>query len=391
MQCSNLISENIDSCYTVALYKWNIPFAYTTSKEKNFNVKSKDITILPLGKKKVTITDDSIPKPKGNLKWVIANPQQFGLYRVKYDKRNWNALTDQLVSDHQVIHAINRAQIIDDAFSLYATEYQSLAIALRTLEYVNNEEEWLPWVTAQKWIDYIGKNIESTSEFDKYKAFVSDKVENIYTTLIVDSNNYTHIQLLLKDIIYDIGCSYGSPLCVNATIQEIAAWSLDPENLSDEAIDEEAYCLALSDENSNYWDFVFEQFKSNNDSTIRGRRIDALACSTNVDNLERLVEFAKTSVPEAIKIAYALGRHPAGRELEQIEVGFYIYLIINEFSTDEELTKFERFLEDVKDDIGDKPDINYYLQLALLDMKIWNDWLETNLPSVQSWLTGLGY
>jgi hypothetical protein len=50
----------------------------------------------------VTIKDDSIPKPKGNLKWVIANPQQFGLYRVKYDKRNWNALTDQLVSDHQV-------------------------------------------------------------------------------------------------------------------------------------------------------------------------------------------------------------------------------------------------------------------------------------------------
>jgi hypothetical protein len=35
---------------------------------------------------------------------------------------------------------------------------------------VNNEEEWLPWVTAQKWIDYIGKNIESTSEFDKYKV-----------------------------------------------------------------------------------------------------------------------------------------------------------------------------------------------------------------------------
>jgi hypothetical protein len=64
----------------------------------------------------VTITDDSIPKPKGNLKWVIANPQQFGLYRVKYDKRNWNALTDQLVSDHQVnylaisvvtMHALN--------------------------------------------------------------------------------------------------------------------------------------------------------------------------------------------------------------------------------------------------------------------------------------------
>jgi hypothetical protein len=35
---------------------------------------------------------------------------------------------------------------------------------------VNNEEEWLPWVTAQKWIDYIGYNIESTAEFDKYKV-----------------------------------------------------------------------------------------------------------------------------------------------------------------------------------------------------------------------------
>lgn len=55
--------------------------------------------------------------PTGD-QWVIFNLRQTGFYRVNYDNDNWNLLIQQLNSDHQVIHVINRAQIINDAMEL---------------------------------------------------------------------------------------------------------------------------------------------------------------------------------------------------------------------------------------------------------------------------------
>ena len=62
-----------------------------------------------------TVSISGVPK---DATWIVGNVRQFGYYRVNYDQQNWQALMDQLKSDHHVISVKNRAQIIDDSFNL---------------------------------------------------------------------------------------------------------------------------------------------------------------------------------------------------------------------------------------------------------------------------------
>ncbi|GFR83304.1 aminopeptidase N [Elysia marginata] len=98
-------------------YKWTVPLTLTSSKSKNFDPKDEDVHWMYKEETQTTLTlaDDVLPNRDG---WILANVNQFGYYRVNYQLGNWDALVKQLVDDHKVIPAINRAQIIDDAWNL---------------------------------------------------------------------------------------------------------------------------------------------------------------------------------------------------------------------------------------------------------------------------------
>ena len=50
--------------------------------------------------------------------WIIFNTYQMGYYRVNYDKANWNKIIAQFQNNFTVINALNRAQILNDGYSL---------------------------------------------------------------------------------------------------------------------------------------------------------------------------------------------------------------------------------------------------------------------------------
>ncbi|KAL8588267.1 hypothetical protein ACOMHN_008570 [Nucella lapillus] len=88
-------------------YQWDIPITMASSQNPNFTKTGADIVWMKRG------------NPGGGGEgWFILNVQQYGYYRVHYDRRNWLNLIRQLNTDHTVIHPINRAQIINDAWNL---------------------------------------------------------------------------------------------------------------------------------------------------------------------------------------------------------------------------------------------------------------------------------
>jgi hypothetical protein len=83
--------------------------------------------------------------------WVVFNRQQYGYYRVNYDEDIWIAIINVLNSDsYSTIHVMNRAQLIDDAFSLAKGGYIDYSIAFDILKYLVREDDFFPWYTGYR-------------------------------------------------------------------------------------------------------------------------------------------------------------------------------------------------------------------------------------------------
>jgi aminopeptidase N len=96
--------------------------------------------------------------------WYIANIKHAGFYRVNYDQENWNLLIDQLKTDHKLIDSVSRGQLLDDAFTLGRAEVIDQTTFLSIAQYLENEENPLPFVTALNGLGFINNFISNDFE-----------------------------------------------------------------------------------------------------------------------------------------------------------------------------------------------------------------------------------
>ena len=61
-----------------------------------------------------------------NSKWIKANHEMKGFYRVQYTEENWKALINQLLENHWALSEADRANLLEDSFSLarFATRWR---------------------------------------------------------------------------------------------------------------------------------------------------------------------------------------------------------------------------------------------------------------------------
>ena len=92
---------------------WWVPVSYTDKTEQDFENTTPKVWLSP-----ANLTLD-VPNILSNPEdWIILNTQKTAFYRINYDVPMWNKIRSQLDSNSSVIHHLNRAQIIDDIFSL---------------------------------------------------------------------------------------------------------------------------------------------------------------------------------------------------------------------------------------------------------------------------------
>lgn len=87
-------------------YRWYVPLTFITDNDTE--------TINTVWLNMSDVTFDLSPE----IKWIKANVNQSGLYRVMYDQGLWATLIELMRKNHHTFSAADRASLIDDAFTL---------------------------------------------------------------------------------------------------------------------------------------------------------------------------------------------------------------------------------------------------------------------------------
>ena len=79
-------------------------------------------------------------------------------------------ISKQLKMDHNVIHVINRAQIVDDALDLARAGRLSYDVALDVMSYLSRESDYVPWKSALNNLEYIRDLLTHTPAYGAFKV-----------------------------------------------------------------------------------------------------------------------------------------------------------------------------------------------------------------------------
>lgn len=106
------------------------------------------------------------------LLWLLINTLSAGFYRVNYNRDNWYQLVRALISDPASIHEMNRAQLLDDSFSLARAGLLNYHIPLYLASYLVQESCYFPWAAVIPHVKFIMRRLKGHSAFDDFKVGV---------------------------------------------------------------------------------------------------------------------------------------------------------------------------------------------------------------------------
>ncbi|KAL3885283.1 hypothetical protein ACJMK2_025367 [Sinanodonta woodiana] len=292
---------------------WEIPFAYTTSDNPNFEKTDVDIHWLHADRYPIYIKDDSLT----NSTWLVGNPQQIGYYRVNYEEKMWISIIDQLKRNHKVIHVVNRAQIINDAWNLASSGLVSMDVALGTLEYLTKETDLVPWVAGLQELHKLGLALQLTPAFGHLQIFMQNLLANVFKKVMTGS---THHDKIMKSMISNAACSSGLQSCLHLARQMFDRW-LDDSSLLRVEIDNDfklsVYCAGISENGVRTWDIVYGRYKKSDSASERRSLLHGLSCTREPWIISRFLQLTKNSSEiqqtESIDALIYIAQNPVGR------------------------------------------------------------------------------
>ncbi|XP_050434289.1 aminopeptidase N-like [Adelges cooleyi] len=266
--------------------KWFIGFTITIDLKPNFEKLTPLMWLDPthdLHFLNLTVESD---------KWYIINLQSTGFFRVNYEEKNWLALIEQLKNAPDVIHVLNRAQLVDDSFNLARAGRLNYTVPLELTNYLDKENDVIPWYSVMNSFNYILDRMRRSPLYFEFENYVSDKAFIIFTKLkrqVKEEKNKNYAINAGWNIFSVWACKLNVPTCVLPAIRYFNAW-LKGEKIPDDQ-KYVAFCVGLKFHPEWYlWNQVFQVYLKTQSVSERYSALNALACSQTDFLLRNYVE-----------------------------------------------------------------------------------------------------
>lgn len=107
-----------------------------------------------------------------DVEYIKFNVNQSGFYRVSYPEEMWNSIISTLMTNHEKFSPVDRANLIDDAFTLCESGEVNATIPLRLSLYLLNERDYAPWATALSYLQSWKEKLAESSGYKRYMTFL---------------------------------------------------------------------------------------------------------------------------------------------------------------------------------------------------------------------------
>ncbi|RVE72148.1 hypothetical protein OJAV_G00059050 [Oryzias javanicus] len=345
--------------------------------------------------------------------WILANLNVTGYYRVNYDLGNWERLLAQLLSDHQVIPVINRAQLVDDAFNLARAQLVSTTLALRTTSYLSRDTEFMPWQFALDNLDYYNLMLDRTEVYQPMQEYIKSQVTPLFLHYKNMTSNWTHVPEKHTDQYNQVNavqtaCETGLTECQDLTSMWFKQWMDSPQlNPIHPNLRSAVYCSAMAAGGEREWQFAWSQFKAASVASEASKLMSALACTNNVELLNMYLSYtldpAMIRKQDATAVITAVAGNKAGQSLAwdfvrdhwnymftQYGVGSFSFASIisgvtARFSTPAELQQLEDFV--AEHEAAGFGSASLAVDQALEKTKANIKWVQQNKQEILDWFT----
>ncbi|XP_064215469.1 endoplasmic reticulum aminopeptidase 1 isoform X6 [Tribolium castaneum] len=286
-------------------YKWYVPFTYITNNDTQ--------TVYNVWMNMTDVRFELDP----DITWIKANVNQSGFYRVMYDEAMWRSLVNVLRTNHTVFNPADRANLIDDAFTLCRAGLLNASIPLELSLYLSKERDYVPWATA---IEHFQSWSRRLSESLAYKLFLK-YMRQLLTPVakyIGWGNKGSHLEKLMRTEILSTAILCELNETVTRAKQEFQRWMHHNESITPD-LKEVVYSAGIKYGGMAEWQHCWNLYNSTTIPSERKLLLKALGVASDPWLLQRyLLETLDRNMvkPQDVKIVLAVvAANPEGRLL----------------------------------------------------------------------------
>ncbi|CAK1546280.1 unnamed protein product [Leptosia nina] len=258
------------------LYK--IPITYTTSDVINFeNTKPSFVMDEETHELSVNITEGS---------WIIFNVQETGYYRVNYDDRTWQLISDALKGNQrEQIHYLNRAKIVNDLFAFLFADVVKFEMLYDTLEFLHEENSYPVWYAAIRGLKKLRNMYLGSEVVSQIDAFSRKLLDSAIAKLGYEANSTDDYDTLRNRMqVLDFACNLGHQGCLDNTLAHYKELKDNGKEISP-SLRPVSYCTGLRFGSGEDYDFMWNRMAATNVANEARTIGEVLGCTSDQDKL----------------------------------------------------------------------------------------------------------